>query len=261
MSSFGNSDGLGGGDPTGRRIAGETRIQAPLLEVCAASVASAQAALEGGADRIEFCRELRVGGLTPDFREIEQLAEAYPLPVHVLVRPRAGDFMYDAEEFRNLLGEVRMCRDLGVAGIVTGCLTVSGEPDLDRMRRVMDAAGGLPVTFHRAFDLVTDPFRAMDRLVELGVGRILTSGGQPDAVAGAAALRRWIDWVDGRLEIMPGGGIRVENLSGLHRVVGARSYHASLQKRVEPGPAGSAAAEGETDAGLVRLAVKILRAV
>lgn len=255
MLSFGNPDGAGGRGPVSEPECG----MGPLLEVCAASPASARAALEGGADRIEFCRNLQVGGLTPDRWEIERLAETFPLPVHVLVRPRAGDFVYDAEEFACVLDEIRQCREAGAAGVVTGCLTTTGDPDVDRMRRVIDAADGLHVTFHRAFDLVPRPFEAMDRLAEIGVARILTSGGRADVIQGAATLRRWVEWADGRLEIMPGGGIRVENLSELHRAVGARSYHASLQALPGSGAADSASSEGVTDAERVRQAKEVLR--
>jgi copper homeostasis protein len=127
------------------------------------------------------------------------------------------------------------------------------------MRRVIDAADGLHVTFHRAFDQVRNPFEAMDRLAEIGVARILTSGGRADVIQGAATLRKWVERADGRLEIMPGGGIRVENLPDLHRAVGARSYHASLQAPLASETADSASSEGVTDPELVRRAKEILR--
>lgn len=228
-----------------------------LLEICANSHASALAAQEGGADRVELCRDLRVGGLTPDPSEIQRALRVLSIPSHVLIRPRAGDFVYTQAEFALILDQIRFCGRSGAAGVVTGCLAANGEPDMERMARVMEAAGGMHVTFHRAFDQVPDPIGAMDRLASIGVGRILTSGGRSDAMSGADALAAWVAHSAGRIEIMPGGGIRVDNLALLHQVVGAGAYHGSLQGA--PTSVSDGAAEGRTDPELVRLAVGILR--
>jgi copper homeostasis protein len=207
------------------------------FEVCADSPASAYAALQGGADRIELCHDLSVGGVTPPMAVLEQVLEMLAegaLPVHVLIRPRAGNFCYEETEVREMERAIRICRELGAAGIVTGGLRVvltRYELDLPLIKRLREACGPLPMTFHRAFDALTPmkQIEALERLEGLGVGRILTSGGAPTALEGAEQLRRLVDEAGGRLAIMPGGGVTESNLKELHRAVGAREYHGSLR--------------------------------
>ncbi|HEX7340837.1 MAG TPA: copper homeostasis protein CutC [Rhodanobacteraceae bacterium] len=200
-----------------------------MLEIAANSVASAQAAKAGGADRVELCTALEVGGLTPSHGLLLQTREQVGLPIHVLIRPRAGDFLYNDDEIATMLHDIRTCKALGCAGVVIGALTADGDVDHVRCRALIAAADGMDVTFHRAIDVARDPHAALEDIIALGCRRVLTSGAQPSALAGAHAIRTLIGQAAGRIEVMPGGGVAAANLAELAASTGARQFHASAK--------------------------------
>ncbi|HVU80537.1 MAG TPA: copper homeostasis protein CutC, partial [Rhodanobacteraceae bacterium] len=164
-----------------------------LLEIAANSVASALAAETGGAARVELCSALEVGGLTPSHAAIAIALERLRIPVHVLIRPRAGDFVFDDPECEVMRRDIETCKALGCAGVVIGVLTVDGDVDVPRCRALMDAARGMSVTFHRAFDFARDAERALEAIIALGCDRLLTSGQAADALTGAPLIRTLIE--------------------------------------------------------------------
>jgi copper homeostasis protein len=190
-----------------------------LLEAAVESVEAARAAAEGGAHRLELCTDLAHGGTTPD---LKLLRFRLPLPVFVLIRPRAGDFVYSDSEHRTMLDQIRIAKAAGAQGIVTGDL------DGDHTRALVAAARPLPVTFHRAFDVFPDLPAALERLINLGIERVLTSGGASTAPEGAEQIRRLVVQAKGRIEILPGGGITPANVAQLVRETGVREVHFSV---------------------------------
>lgn len=207
-------------------------MSTPVLEVAANSVASAQAAEAGGAARVELCSALEVGGLTPSHATIAVAVERMHVPVHVLVRPRAGDFVFGDSECEVMQRDIEACRSLGCTGVVLGVLTADGEVDAPRCRGLLAAASGMSVTFHRAFDFARDPESALEAIVALGCDRLLTSGQRTDALAGARLIRKLVEQARGRITIMPGGGIHAHNIAAIARATGAREFHASARTRV-----------------------------
>lgn len=181
-----------------------------IVEVCANSFQSAINAENSGADRIELCAELAVGGITPSFGLIKKTIENLKIPVHVLIRPRSGDFTYSDDEFEIMKENIKLCRELGASGIVSGVLFADGALDKTRTGELIDTAGDLNFTFHRAFDWVTEPAKTLLELEELGVNWVLTSGGKNTA---EVALPKLIAWkkMTSKIVIMPGGGIRENN--------------------------------------------------
>lgn len=163
----------------------------PLLEVSAGSLASALAAQEGGADRVELCDNLAEGGTTPSYGALAVARDRLRIPLYVLIRPRGGDFLYDAAERAAMLADVEACVRLGCDGVAIGALDADGEVDTAVCGELIAAAGSLGVTFHRAFDAVRDARRALEAVVALGCERILTSGGAADASTGAARIAQW----------------------------------------------------------------------
>jgi copper homeostasis protein len=238
-----------------------------LLEVAANSVASALAAEAGGAARVELCSALEVGGLTPSHATIAIARERLGIPIHVLIRPRAGDFVFDDLECEVMQRDIETCKALGCAGVVIGVLDADGGMDVARCRALMDAARGMSVTFHRAFDFTRDPFAVLDAIIALGCDRLLTSGQADDALTGAPLIRTLVDRARGRITIMPGGGIDANNIAAIARATGAHEFHASAKVRV-PGRMRNAPSrignmddcDWQTDAGEVRARVEALRA-
>ena len=204
----------------------------PVLEVAANSVASALAVEAGGAARVELCSALEVGGLTPSHSAIAITCERLRIPVHVLIRPRAGDFVFDDLECEVMRRDIETCKALGCAGVVLGMLTPEGDVDVPRCRVLIDAARGMSVTFHRAFDFARDPERALETIMALGCGRLLTSGQAADAMAGAPLIRKLIEQARDRITIMPGGGITAQNIAAIAGATGAREFHASAKQRI-----------------------------
>ena len=199
-----------------------------LFECCVDDWGGACRAYEAGAGRLEVCSRLDLDGLTPETALLRRTVERLPIPVHAMIRPRAGDFVYDDAEVVTMLASIREFKRLGVHGLVFGALRSDRQLDEPVLQMLMDAASPLPVTFHRAFDLVPDPLAALYALRRLGVARILTSGGAPTAWEGRAQLRRLIERAaDGPL-IMPGGGVRPANVHALIAATGARELHGSV---------------------------------
>lgn len=238
-----------------------------LLEIAANSLASAVAAEEGGADRIELVSALELGGLTPSHGMIALARERVRIPIYVLIRPRAGDFLYSDLETETMLRDIATCAALGCDGVVIGALDADGNIDMERCRAMVAAAGGLGVTFHRAFDMARDPRRALEDVISLGCERVLTSGGRPTASEGAALIRELVAQAGDRISIMPGAGINADNIAAVRAATGAREFHASA-KRVLPsgmrygGFDGSGMAEGEirSDVREVRALVAAMQA-
>lgn len=203
-----------------------------ILEVCVDSVESAVNAAAGGADRLELCGELAVGGITPSVALYERVRERVSIPVHVLIRPRSGDFLYSGEEFAVLLRQAVTFRAAGAEALVSGCLTAEGRLWKERMGRLMESAGGCPVTLHRAFDMCADLEQALEDAGRLGIASILTSGGCRTALEGADTLARLAERA-GPVDIMAGAGIGAEAIEKLLRRTRITSFHMS-GKRVVP---------------------------
>lgn len=209
------------------------------LEVCCGDMQSVLAAKEGGADRIELCQALEVDGLTPS---AEMMAEAIGLgiPVQVLIRPREGDFVYDEAEVETMLKEIRLAKRLGANGVVIGALKSDGSIDEETIRRLVSEATGLSITFHRAFDVCSQPTEALEQIVSLGCHRLLTSGQAPSAEQGIPLIKKLVEQSGGRLIIMPGAGVNQENARRILSETGAHEIHGSLRRN------------GSTDSELVR---------
>jgi copper homeostasis protein len=203
----------------------------PLLEICVDDVAGLDAAIEGGADRIELCSALGAGGLTPS-RGFMAVAAKASIPVHALIRPRAGDFTYSEAEIVVMETDIAAAREAGLAGVVIGATTTKATLDADVIRRLVTAAGGLDLTLHRAIDVVRDMDAALDLAIALGFSRILTSGGARHAEEGIETLARLAKRSAGRISVMPGGGVRPENVARLLAIPGIRELHASCSQVV-----------------------------
>lgn len=198
-----------------------------LLEIAASSLASALAAQAGGADRIELCENLVEGGCTPSFGSIAVARDRLRIPLYVLIRPRGGDFRYDADECEVMRRDIEACVRLGCDGVVIGALDAEGEVDMDTCRSLADAAGPLGLTFHRALDVARDPLRALEAAIELGCERVLTSGTQADALAGADSIAALVRQAAGRIKVMAGAGIDPGNVLALRDRSNADEFHAS----------------------------------
>lgn len=200
-----------------------------IFEVCCGSLQSAINAQEAGANRIELCSALSLGGITPSYATIEQARRLLKIPINVLIRPREGDFLYDSEEVSVMIGDIQACARLGVDGVVIGALDPFGNVDLDCCRALVATAknNGLSVTFHRAIDRSYDILTAMEDAISLGVDRILTSGGKPSAYEGMEVIANMNKITDGRVLIMPGAGINPTNISEIISFTGVQEIHFS----------------------------------
>lgn len=198
-----------------------------ILEVCVDSVESAIAAEKGGADRLELCANLIIGGTTPSPALYHEIRRYTNLPVRVLIRPRFGDFCYSKHEFSIVRDEVAMYAGLGADAIVVGCLEPNGAIAMEQMRQLIDIADGMEFTFHRAFDMCKDPFAALEQVKELGIGTILTSGQRSSYEEGSELLSELIARAGEQVTIMPGGGVSPETLLRMDDVLHARAYHMS----------------------------------
>ncbi|TAN04857.1 MAG: copper homeostasis protein CutC [Rhodanobacteraceae bacterium] len=237
---------------------------AAALEVAANSMASALAAQAGGATRVELCAALELGGLTPSHATIAIAQERLRIPVHVLIRPRPGDFVFDDLECEVMQRDIEACGSLGCAGVVLGVLTAEGDVDVPRCRALAVAARRMSVTFHRAFDFARAPERALEDVVTLGCDRLLTSGQAADALAGASLIRKLVEQACGRLTIMPGGGITEQNIAAIAEATGAREFHASAKVRIadrmhHPGFDAMGGGDWQTSEAEVRARVEALR--
>ena len=200
------------------------------FEVCANGVESCLAAQEGGADRVELCAGIPEGGTTPSYGEIKVARRLLTTTrLHVIIRPRGGDFLYTPLEIERMEEDIRMCREQGVDGVVIGCLHADGTLDMEANRRLVEAAEGMSVTFHRAFDRCSDPIRALEQLVELGVSRVLTSGQQPTALEGVPLLGRLNELAASRIIILAGCGVNESNINEIQLQTGVHEFHFSAR--------------------------------
>lgn len=211
-------------------------ISSYRLEICAANIESVRAAVEGGADRIELCSALAEGGVTPSAGLIEEaLKYSGQIGIHVLIRPRGGNFTYCTSEVNAMVSDIKFCRNAGVDGVVIGALTATTEIDTDVCRRLIDAAGDMSVTFHRAFDVCKNPYIALEQAIELGCHRILTSGGAPKAIDGVVELAQLVEKSHGRIIILAGSGVNPDNAIPLLDATGVSELHASASIAVPSG--------------------------
>ena len=200
----------------------------PLIEICLEDVQSVLSAQEGGADRVELCSNLFEGGLTPSLGTVITAKKLAQIPINCMIRPRGGDFCYSDLEFQAMKEDILAFKQAGVNGIVFGILTPEGDVDMKRSREVIKLARPLSVTFHRAFDMTRDPYKALEDLIELGVDRVLTSGQEASVPEGADLLADLVKKADGRIIVMPGCGISERNFPKIHAKINASEYHVHL---------------------------------
>lgn len=208
----------------------------PVLEICVDSLASAKAAEAGGAHRVELCSGLIEGGLTPSLGLIRAVRNQTSLEVYVMIRPRPGDFVYSAEELAIMREDVRLAMENGAHGVVFGLLTAEGEVDVKPTRELVQLARPMGVTFHRAIDLARDLKQALQDVVVAGADRVLTSGGEANAVLGAQPLHDLVELAAGRISIMAGGSVRPENAREIARRTGVSEFHSALRPTLLPKP-------------------------
>ncbi len=200
--------------------------------MCSCSVDAVMEAAAGGASRVELCSLLSCGGITPSaglIRQARAVCGQSGLQLHVLIRPREGDFVYSESELQTMLGDVRFCAEAGVDGVVMGALTNNGELDIDACRRLVEAAGTMHKTFHRAFDVCANPSETLEQIISLGFDRLLTSGQKADALSGASLIASLVQQSAGRIVIMPGAGINPANIAEIQRLSGAAEFHSSAR--------------------------------
>ena len=204
-----------------------------MVEICVDSVESATVAESAGAGRIELCSALVEGGVTPSAGLIEAVCRNTGIKVHVLIRPRSGDFLYSDSEFSIMRRDIEVAGECGADGIVTGILNRDGTIDVERTALLAEYASPMSLTFHRAFDLCRDPKQGLEDVIAAGAARILTSGQAKSAIEGAPLIKSMIAWAAGRTIIMPGGGIDEYNISLLATGTGASEFHLSGRKQRE----------------------------
>ncbi|WP_165252071.1 copper homeostasis protein CutC [Paludisphaera soli] len=204
---------------------GTTTPARPLVEICAGDLRSALAAGQGGADRVELCDRLEVGGTTPGAGTIAEACRRLTIPVHVLIRVRAGDFTPDESELAAMRDDVDVARRLGASGVVFGVLHRDGTIDRDATASLVELARPMTVTFHKAFDQTPDLDESLETLIDLGVDRVLTSGGRPSAEEGVEALARLVSRAGDRIAVLIAGRLSVANLPEIVRRTGAREVH------------------------------------
>ena len=200
-----------------------------LLEIATADLETTRQAVAGGADRIELCANLGEGGTTPAYGTLRRCRELFDLPIFPIIRPRAGDFLYTDDEFRSMVYDIEIAKSLGYDGVVIGLLLSDGQIDLARTAALRELAYPMEVTFHRAFDRCADPVNALEQLISIGIDRVLTAGQAltaPEGVACIAALQRQ---ANGRIVILPGSGVRPDNVGALHVQTGCHEFHNSLR--------------------------------
>jgi len=204
------------------------------LEVCANSATSAIAAQAGGAARVELCNNLHQGGTTPSQGHIILARKSLNIQLYTIIRPRSGDFLYTNDEFEIMREDIKQSIDLGCDGVVFGILKANGSVDMKRNEQLLDLARkhGLKATFHRAFDVCSDPAQALENLISLGFERVLTSGGKSSAMEGISGILKAIRQANGRISVMPGSGISESNVADLVRFTTATEIHSSARSLV-----------------------------
>lgn len=199
-----------------------------LIEVCCSSLDEVREAVAGGAKRVELCSAITCGGVTPSHATIASVVEqGLDIAINVLIRPREGGFCYTSEEVQTMCRDIEFCHTMGVHGVVIGALTANGEIDIHACERMMEAARGLSVTFHRAFDICPSPQKALEQIIALGCDRLLSSGQKPSAEEGAALLAQLIRQAQGRIIVMPGAGITPYNIARIEEQTAATEFHST----------------------------------
>lgn len=198
-----------------------------ILEVCVDSYTSIVTAKNAGADRIELCSALNIGGLTPSYGLMKQAKEIEGVEIFVMIRPRSGDFLYDDHEFETMKNDINIAKQMGFGGIVTGILLSDGRIDIDRMRELVEIAIPLKVVLHRAFDDAKDPIEDIPALIEMGVCRILTSGQKANALEGANYIAKIQERFGDTITIMPGCGVNADNIEEIYKLTQCTHYHLS----------------------------------
>lgn len=202
------------------------------LEIIGFDIASCSIAQGMGATRIELCANPEEGGTTPSYGMIEQAQLSCSIPIFPIIRPRGGDFLYDKWEFEAMKSDIKACRSIGCKGVVIGLLKADGSIDEQRTSELVEVAGDMDVTFHRAFDRVPEPFLALEKIISIGCKRILTSGLSKTAIEGKVTLQQLVDQANHRIKIMPGSGIRSSNILEIARDTGAVAFHSSARKQL-----------------------------
>lgn len=202
------------------------------IEIATSDFFTTRSAVQGGADRIELCANLGEGGTTASFGLIKKCRESFAVNIYPIIRPRGGDFLYDEAEFEIMLQDVKLCKQLGCDGVVIGLLNSNGTIDTKRTAQLVDTAYPMGVTFHRAFDRCRDPFEALEQIVGVGCERILTSGQQPVATDAMELIATLNQAAGERIIIMPGSGVRKENIYQLAEQTGCREFHSSLRGKI-----------------------------
>lgn len=203
------------------------------FEVCANGVESCLAAQKGGAHRVELCAGIPEGGTTPSYGEM-LLARKFltTTRLHVIIRPRGGDFLYSELEMERMIADIDVAREIGADGVVFGCLTEGGEIDIEKNQLLMARSKGLSTTFHRAFDRCKNPQKALEQLIELGFDRILTSGAQSTAEQGVALLKTLHEQAAGRITVLAGCGVNENNIYKIYEATRVREYHFSAREKI-----------------------------
>ena len=204
-----------------------------LIEIATSDFLTTKSAVEGGADRIELCANLAEGGTTPSYAHIKKCREAFDITLFPIIRPRGGDFLYTKDEFEIMKNDIKLCKELGCEGIVIGLLNMDGTIDMTRTSELIELAYPLDVTFHRAFDRCKNPFAALEELVEIECQRILTSGQKPTVSEGVDLIAELNKKADDRIIIMPGSGVRKENIKMLAEKTSCIEFHSSLRGKAK----------------------------
>jgi copper homeostasis protein len=200
-----------------------------IIEIATTDLTTTRSAVEGGADRIELCSALYEGGITPSLGLIKKCTASFAIPLFPIIRPRAGDFLYTEDEFETMANDVIVCKQLGCEGVVMGLLNKDGSIDVKRTSKLIDIAYPMEITFHRAFDRCKDPFTALEELIKIGCQRILTSGQKLTAAEGVDLIAELVREADDRVIIMPGSGVRKENIKMIAAKTGAVEFHSSIK--------------------------------
>lgn len=200
------------------------------VEICACGRQSAYNAKVGGADRIELCSRLDIGGITPDMEDVKYSVKQLGLRTHVLIRPRGGDFCYNEQEYAHVLQHIEWCNKAGAQAVVIGFLTAGGEVDVHRTREAVKVAQGMEVTFHRAFDRVICASEALEQIIDCGCHRVLTSGLQPTAMEGIPVLARLTQQAGNRIHILAGSGVNAANVLHIIQATGVKEVHSSCKQ-------------------------------
>lgn len=202
------------------------------LEIAVFNLSSAIDAIEAGADRIEFCENPADGGTTPSFGALSRLIQIATIPVFPIIRPRGGDFLYTNEEFEIMKSDIQLIKDLGYPGCVIGLLLANGHIDVNRTAELVAMAGNMDITFHRAFDRCIDPLKGMEDIIQTGCKRILTSGQVPNASNAIPLLKNLMEQAGERIIIMPGSGVRSNNIQNIIEQTGAIEIHSSARNTI-----------------------------